>query len=295
MINFIVPANHPEQKLRYFLASHAKVSTNLWRKIKWRGHLCINALPVHTADALVRAGDVISYELPQNSSIFPCYRPLSILYEDDWLLIINKPAGMLVHPTSKIHNYNALVNFVVGYYRQSKQQAGCHPVYRLDRNTSGLIIIAKEPQIQYYLTASHDRIRRLYYAIVGGRPSPKNAMIDLSIGRSPTSIIERIVTEDGQAALTEYNIISTVNGYSLLELHLYTGRTHQIRFHMSAIGHPLLGDDLYGGNCTLIKRQALHAHQITFIHPITNKLIDISCPLPADMRVLLQGKLNKTQ
>lgn len=286
MIKFTVPDGHKEQKLRYFLASHAKVSTNLWRKIKWHGSLCINNIPVRAADALVNAGDTVSYELEQTSSIVPCNKPLNIVYEDEWLLIINKPADMIIHPTSKIYS-DTLVNIIAGYYMQTGQTAGCHPVYRLDRNTTGLIIIAKQPQIQYYLSASHDRICRLYKAVVKDRPRPCEAMLCSSIGRNPESIIERMIMPCGQPALTRYKVLKTMQNRSLIELKLYTGRTHQIRVHMAADGHPLLGDDLYGGDCSLINRQALHAYKVIFNHPINNKQIHISSDLPPDMMQLL--------
>ena len=285
MIKFTVPNGHERQKARYFLAAHGKVSTNLWKKIKWQGQLFINSQPVQAASATVTGGDIISYELAAKSKIIPCDKPLDIVYEDDWLLIINKPCQQIIHPTHKtIHD--TLVNIVANYYIHSGQQVGCHPVYRLDRNTTGLVIIAKQPQIQYSLTTSHDKIQRFYHAIVTGCPSPKEAMIALSIGRKPTSIIERMVRNDGQPALTHYRVIRQGRLYSHIQLKLYTGRTHQIRVHMAAIGHPLLGDDLYGGSRELIKRQALHAYRVIFKHPIENKRIDISIPLPSDMAAL---------
>lgn len=289
MINFTVPADYPQQKARYFLASHAKVSTNLWKKIKWQGHLYINNQEVHAASAVVNSGDTISYELAVSSQIIPCDKPLSIVYEDDWLLVINKPANMLIHPTTKDHS-DTLVNIVVNYYQQSQQvNIGCHPVYRLDRNTTGLIIVAKQPQIQYALTTSHDKICRFYQALVQGTPKPAEAMLCQPIGRKPDSIIERIVSKNGQSALTRYKVLLSKNDYSLVRLKLYSGRTHQIRVHMSHCGHPLLGDDLYGGDCTLIERQALHAYHVIFEHPISHKKIDIKIPLPADMQNILDS------
>ena len=287
MIKFIVPAGHKEQKLRYFLASYGKISTNLGRKIKWHGNICINDNPVCAANAFVKAGDIITYDLNDNSSsITPCQKPLDIVYEDEWLLIINKPADLVIHPTSKIYK-DTLVNIVAGYYLQTHKQAGCHPVYRLDRNTTGLIIIAKQPQIQYYLSASHGRICRFYQAVVSGCPTPKEAMLCMPIGRKPGSIIERMVTPAGQPALTRYKVLQTMPERSLITLQLYTGRTHQIRVHMAADGHPLLGDDLYGGDCALISRQALHASRLIFTHPMSGKKFDLSVPLPMDMRKLL--------
>lgn len=282
MIKFVVPDDHPPQKARYFLAAHGKISTNLWKKIKWQGSLFINGASVRAADAIVKGGDTISYELIEKSQIIPYDRPLNIIYEDDWLLIINKQANQIIHPTSKASS-DTLVNAVANYYLQTDQNTGCHPVYRLDRNTTGLIIVAKQPQIQYALTISHDKICRFYKAVVEGCPRPKEAMLCMPIIRKPGSIIERMTADNGQPALTHYKVIKSKENYSLVKLKLYTGRTHQIRVHMAASGHPLLGDDLYGGSCDLIKRQALHAYRIIFTHPIENKKIDISIPMPDDM------------
>lgn len=286
MISLSVPDGYPKQKLRYFLASHAKISSTLWRKIKWHGDIRINNIPVQAAAAFVQSGDTVSYELSEASTIIPCYRYLDIIYEDDWLLVVNKPADMIIHPTNKISS-DTLVNIIAGYYEKTKQKAGCHPVYRLDRNTTGLIIIAKQPQIQYYLAAAHDRITRLYLAIAEGAPRPAEAMLCSPIGRKEGSIIERTVKSYGQAALTRYKILRKLKNYSLLELKLYSGRTHQIRVHMAYDGHPLLGDDLYGGDCSLISRQALHAYKVSFIHPISGQKLSFNVPLPEDMLKLL--------
>ncbi|WP_196593707.1 RluA family pseudouridine synthase [Pectinatus sottacetonis] len=287
MITFTVPPDYPEQKVRYFLASQGRVSSTLWKKIKWHGQLFINGQYINNAaKAIVRGNDIISYELAADSKLIPCNKPLNIIYEDDWLLIINKPAAQIIHPTNKAC-CDTTVNIIAGYYIKTAQKTGCHPVYRLDRNTTGLIIVAKQPQIQYYLTKSHDKICRFYKAFVSGHMHPKEAMFCEPIARKNTSIIEQMVSQTGKPALTRYNVLSEKDNYSLLNIRLYSGRTHQIRVHLSHAHHPLLGDDLYGGDCTLIKRQALHAYRIIFIHPITKKKFDISIPLPEDMLQLL--------
>ena len=190
---------------------------------------------------------------------------------------------MLTHPTTSTET-NTLANAVMHYYWEQHLEHAFHPVHRLDRNTSGLILIAKTSHIQHLLSqANHKPIKRLYLALATGVVHPVEALIDKPIGRHPESIIERIIHPDGQTAKTYYKTLMSCRDASLLELEPLTGRTHQIRVHLSSIGHPLLGDDLYGGSTLLIARQALHSFNIEFIHPMSGKNININCPLPADI------------
>ena len=210
----------------------------------------------------------------------------TVYYEDEFLLVINKPAGMLVHPTVK-EDGGTLYNFVKRYYEAHNIESGLHPVSRLDRNTSGLVVFAKLPQLQYLFGGNHQKLKRYYLAIVHGNITPPDGTVDAPIGRMENSIIMHQVTPDGKKAVTHYHTLKTYQNRSLIELNLETGRTHQIRVHMSHIGHPLLGDDLYGGKRDLIMRHALHAYKLQFIHPFTHEEIIIENPLPADMLNLL--------
>lgn len=286
MLNFSVPINTEPVMLRDFLRRQMKLSLTTWRKVKWTGSIEVNgekAFPYST----VYPGDTISLHWEQECRIHPCRLSLSILYEDDALLIINKPAGILVHPACS-DKEPTIANGIIEYYRSKNCYLGFHPVHRLDRNTSGLLLIAKTPHIQHLLSHEQNlQIIRHYYAIVTGFPTPAAGEINLPIGRRPGSIVERMVCMEGKEAITSYRTILNVQSASLLEIQLHTGRTHQIRVHMSHIHHPLLGDDLYGGPKSLINRPALHSASLEFVHPIKKEKMSFILPLPEDMQRIL--------
>lgn len=286
MINFTIPDTITPLPLKDYLRKHLGLSLTIWRKIKQTGTILINGqpLPYHT---LVQAGDKILISWFEECTIKPEALPLDICFEDDSLLIINKPAGMLVHPTTQ-EDSATLANGIMFYYQQNQLYYGFHPVHRLDRNTSGLLVIAKLPHIQHLLSHNNAKpIRRQYLAVASGIFKQAEGFIDAPIGRNPNSIIERMICPDGKPAKTLYRVIKNLVQASFIELELLTGRTHQIRVHLSHIGHPLLGDDLYGGSTELINRQALHAGRLTFTHPISGKIIDISAQLPSDIVKLI--------
>lgn len=226
----------------------------------------------------------------ESSDIVPADIPLDILYEDDTLLVVNKGTGMIIHPTNAgIHD--TLVNAVAGYFQKKGEKSGIHPVYRLDRNTTGVVVVAKSAKAQYALTRSHDLIHREYIAVAGGYIPGEFGIVDAPIGRKEGSIIEWTVRKDGRPARTEYTVLRHGDNYTVLKLHLLTGRTHQIRVHARYMGTPLLGDDLYGGNHDLISRQALHAHTVSFTHPETGEAMKFTAPVPADMEPFMnEGK-----
>ncbi|WP_371381432.1 RluA family pseudouridine synthase [Sporomusa aerivorans] len=281
MPEFVVPPNISPQPVKDYLRRRVGLSLTLWRKIKTTGTLLINALPA-TICTEVHPGDTISVTWPEASSIIAEALPLAIAYEDDWLLVADKPTGMLVHPAAGQHS-GTLANAIMHYYHQQSYSCGFHPVNRLDRNTSGLVLIAKRPDIQHWLNQNQNSITKEYLAIVSGTPAPANGQIDAPIGRKPNSIIEREVRPDGQQAITHYRILTSFGQASLLEVLLKTGRTHQIRVHFCYIGCPLLGDDLYGGPVTLITRQALHAAKLSLPHPVSGQVLTVTSPLPADL------------
>ena len=257
------------------------ISSGLWKRIKHSGTFAVNGVPAIAARTMLRAGDIVSYELPIVSSVTPEQLPLTIIYEDDDLLIIDKPAGQLVHPTTR-ESRGTVANAVLGLYAARGIALDVHPCHRLDRNTTGLLLIAKRPEVQYQM-AKQDTLTRTYLALIAGQLTPTEGTIDAPIARALPSIILRHVALDGKPARTHYETVWTDGKYTLLRLRLETGRTHQIRVHLAHIGHPLLGDDLYGGSTALIARHALHSAQLTLIHPRTRERLTVTATLPEDM------------
>lgn len=287
MLEIIVPETFHNLPLKDFLRRYAGISLSLWRKIKHTGTVSVNGLQV-TLPVNVQSGDVVGLTWQQESNLLPVAMPLSIIYEDSYLLVINKPPGLLVHPTTQEHTLS-LANGVLAYYQQQNIACSFHPVHRLDRNTSGLILIAKFPHIQHMLSSANLKsIQRIYWALASGNMEQQQGIIDAPIGRSKDSIIQRTIDPDGQAAITAYKVLQNFPLGCLLELQLFTGRTHQIRVHLSSLGHPLWGDDLYGGSTALIQRHALHSYRMTFKHPVTGQILDLTTPLPEDMYNLMQ-------
>lgn len=264
------------------------ISNTLWKRIKHSDTFKVNGENVNAARTMLKDGDTVSYQVEKPTDIEPEALPLDIRFEDEYLLIVNKPPGQLVHPTTK-EAHGTLAGAVLYHYESIGETHSYHPIHRLDRDTSGLVLIAKEPQVQYLLTAKDGtkRFHREYLAIVEGTPEPPEGLIDAPIARALPSIILRKVSPEGKESRTHYKTLSSWERegkkLSLIELKLETGRTHQIRVHMSYLGHPLLGDDLYGGSLELMQRQALHACRLHFSHPITKETIDIRAGLPQDM------------
>lgn len=240
-----------------------------------------------TVRKLLHAGDKLEVKLPPEEVskwLVPEAIALSIIYEDEALVILNKPAGMATLPSPK-HKSGTMANALIAYYKQIGNPNTVHVVTRLDRETSGLILIAKDRMSHSLLARSQKQfaIQRKYQAIIAGSLEELSGTIRAPIGRKQDSIVEREVTEMGKEAITHYRIISSWEKYSLVEITLETGRTHQIRVHFSHINHPLAGDDLYEGKTEIINRQALHCHELTFQHPYTNELLSFRTELPEDM------------
>ena len=257
------------------------VSSGLWKRIKHSGTFAVNGIPAIAAHTMLRTSDIVSYELPIVSSVTPERLPLAIVYEDVDLLIIDKPAGQLVHPTTK-EAHGTVANAILGLYEERGIRLDFHPCHRLDRNTTGLLLIAKHPEIQYQI-GKQNALTREYLALIEGVLTPTEATIDAPIARALPSIILRCVAPDGKPARTHYRTEWTNRRHSLLHLRLETGRTHQIRVHLAHLGHPLLGDDLYGGSTELIPRHALHSAQLTLTHPHTGERLSVTSPLPLSL------------
>ncbi|MCR5176679.1 MAG: RluA family pseudouridine synthase [Anaerovibrio sp.] len=282
--------------VRAFLQNQCGISHGMWRRLKWNGTIKVNEVSVRATTATVKNGDLVTCILPEESSVVPAKIPLDIRFEDEYMIVINKPAGILVHPTG--HDYtNTIGNGLKYYYKSTGQDIEFHPVHRLDRNTTGLVLVAKLPQLQSTLTQPNNKnkaildennlpgklFHRSYLAVINGILPKASGIINLPIARHPQSIIQRICNPQGQYAETHYRTIAINKGKSLLELELKTGRTHQIRVHMAAIGFPLMGDDLYGGDTSEIKRQALHAYHLEVLNPLTMERQSIYSDIPNDM------------
>ncbi|MCX7971317.1 MAG: RluA family pseudouridine synthase [Negativicutes bacterium] len=213
---------------------------------------------------------------------------LTVIYEDNALLIIDKPAGVLTHPVHNRHQAT-IREAVLDYYRSQNCRAGFHPLHRLDRQTSGILVVAKLPAVQAILHHRQTRaMHRTYLALVDGSPRPFSGVVDQPIGRKPGSIIERQVTPDGQTARTRWRTIRRFTGATLIAVRIFSGRTHQIRVHCHWLGHPVLGDTLYGTDRTSpASRPMLHAAGLSMRHPVTGRVINLRSPLPPDFRRII--------
>lgn len=221
--------------------------------------------------------------------VTPQNQKIDILYEDEDVIVLNKPPKLLTHPTGQTTN-NTLANYLA-YYFQSKQiLTTIRPMHRLDRDTSGCILFAKSAHSQTLLAEQLEYriLKRSYLAIIEGCPNHKKATINTPISIHPTFPNQRITAPNGETAITHYEVIKTFpSSHSLLSLSLETGRTHQIRVHLASIGFPILGDSMYGKKSNLISHQALHAASIEFKHPESDQQISIQAPMPRDMNELL--------
>ena len=213
---------------------------------------------------------------------------LDIIYEDDWFLVVNKQSGIAVHPSS-LHYSDSLSNGIKFYFDKIGLKKKIRVVNRLDYNTSGIVVFAKCEYIheQFSKQMMQHIFQKEYLCIINGFLDNSCGIIDLPIGRKQGSIIERCIDKNGQKSITHYEVLKTFSDYSLVKCILETGRTHQIRVHFSAIGHPLLGDTLYGTASDLINRQALHSNKIDLIHPITKEHLSFESLLPNDMKKLV--------
>ncbi|MDX9916536.1 MAG: RluA family pseudouridine synthase [Gudongella sp.] len=259
------------------------ISGRLYRRLLKNGYIYINEEAQHKKTVL-KKGDRINIILEDEEyDVEPEDLKIDVLYEDRDTLVINKPPFIVVHPTKNILN-GTLSNGVASYFKSKNLKRKIRLVNRLDRDTSGIIIYAKNSYAHQFLAAEMERdsIRKRYIAIVVGEINDYSGKINLPISKCENGI-GYCVSEQGLPSITLYNTVEKLRGHTLLELELKTGRTHQIRVHMSSIGHPVLGDQLYGESTEHIGRQALHSHEIEFISPETKSIVKLSAPIPEDM------------
>ncbi len=297
----IVPPEDHRKRLDQVLAIlEPSQSRTRWKALIEAGKVRVNGLVILRPSHEVRAGDVIHWEIPPPvlSDLVPENIPLHILYEDPYLLAVDKPAGMVVHPAAG-HERGTLVHALL-FHRPGLSGVGGERrpgiVHRLDRDTSGVLLIAKTDQTHRVLSDmfKQRQIRKEYLALVFGTPEPPIGKIETLIGRSPyhRKKMSAKVTK-GRLASTTYRVISTNSVLSLLCIEIQTGRTHQIRVHMAHLGHPVVGDFVYGQKKRAseelgAKRQMLHAWRLTFVHPVTLETLEIESSIPEDFRAVVQ-------
>ncbi len=273
--------------VRQVLKNEFNISNRLITKLKANKCILLNNAETYL-DKLLCVGDIIKCKINFNESsenIVPIKMNLNIIYEDDYLLVVDKPFNMAVHP-SILHYNNSLSNGIKHYFDSIGLNRKIRPVNRLDRDTTGIVIFAKNEYIQECLIKQmqSDTFYKEYLAILEGFLEETSGTINAPIARKEGSIIERCIDKNGSKAITHYKVLLSKNNLSLVKFILETGRTHQIRLHSKHIGHPIIGDTLYGKESNLISRQALHCHKISFSHPINKKQIEFISTIPNDMK-----------
>lgn len=293
---YIVAGKYADMTVEEYLKSVMKVSSRQRQRLFRSKNVFVNGTPVHTQRKL-KAHDMVAIRVFSDTTfgVRPQIGPVDVLYEDDAVIVLNKPANMLVHPTGQTECFT-LANYLAGYFQAKGQTITIRPIHRLDRDTTGCVLFAKKPEYHSKLEKQLKTggIHRLYKAVVVGQgieDDYPDGCIDKKIGIVPGQPNRRRIDEKGKTAITRFRLAGIIGPNTLLELRLETGRTHQIRLHLSFAGYPVLGDRMYGSPSRLIDRQALHASEISFLHPVTGREIHVTAPLPADMQECID-KLN---
>ena len=259
-----------DSRLSIILKEDMKVSTGLMNRLKWQDRIFVNGQPQHT-DYPVKTGDLVTVPLDEPEPEYPAEDgPLAVLYEDDHLLAVDKPAGMLIHP-SRSRFDGTLANFVVGYYQKTGQKSAFHPVTRLDRDTFGIVLLAKNSHAHALMQQCD--LKKTYHALVLGNWEQEKGIIDAPIARKPLPSLLREVSPEGKPCITEFEVLQRHGGFTKLQLRPVTGRTHQLRVHCAHMGHPILGDPQYGNGESGfgLESQMLCAKTLEFTHPITGE------------------------
>ena len=279
------------QNINNILKNELNLSTRLLNRLIKNKNITINKKE-YISKENIKIGDIIQIDFDyeeDNSNIVPTKMDLNILYEDEWMLVVEKPAGVPIHP-SMLHFTDSLSNGIRFYFDSIGLKKKIRPVNRLDLGTSGIVIFAKCEYIQegFIKQMNSKKLKKEYLGIVDGVLEKKSGTINLPIARKEGSIIERCVDiKNGQPSITHYEVIKEYKNYSLIKFILETGGTHQIRVHMVNIEHPILGDTLYSRECKLITRQALHSYKIECVHPVSKENLIFESKLPEDMKHLI--------
>ena len=288
------------KNIKEIAKEYFKISDRLLIKLKKNNRIFLNNTSVYITSE-ININDIISFDInfdEESENIVSKNIPLDIIFEDENMLIVNKPSGIPVHP-SILHYENSLSNGIKFYFDKINLKRKIRPVNRLDKDTSGIVIFAKNEYIQECLIKQmkSNQFVKEYLGIVDGYLNQISGTIDAPIARKEGSIIEREININGDHSVTHFVVIkqfeifsSNINSnikLSLVKFKLETGRTHQIRVHTKYIGHPLIGDSLYGKESCLISRQALHSYKVSFIHPIKKENLVFEIELPNDMKKIL--------
>ncbi len=287
--NLISYINEEDLTLKEVLLDRLNFSVRYVSKLKRFKTVTVNG-NFKKLDKKVKKGDLIEVKIEEDMANFtPQDLNLDVIYDDFDLIMVNKPPFMVVHPT-KSHFENTIANGVTDYIIKKGENVKVRFVNRLDMNTSGLVIVAKNPFAQHVLSSEmkSPEFEKKYITVVKGVVEKEFDTINEPIYRPTDDSVKRIVDPRGQESITHYKVIERLNDATLLEVKLETGRTHQIRVHMAHMGHPIIGDELYGYvDETLIKRQALHAYSLKFQQPRTKKNLEFKAKIPRDMEELI--------
>ena len=269
-----------EGRLSSFLLGELKMSSSLMNKLKWGDAIRVNGVPQRT-NYPVKPGDVVTVRLEPEAVEYPAEDgPLDILFEDDFLLAVDKPAGMLIHP-SRAKNTGTLANYVQGYYRRQGLNAAFHPMTRLDRDTFGIVLLAKNAHEHTLLQQA--QVQKIYHALTFGGPKLDTGVIEAPIARRPLPSLLRYVAEEGKPSTTKWQVLERYSEACKLALEPVTGRTHQLRVHCAHMGFPILGDPQYGSEASQafsnglgMTYQQLCARSITLQHPMTGEMMELT-------------------
>ena len=290
-LTYTIQPNDNFFNVKELLKLKFQISDRLLVKLKKNKKIWLNSTPTFV-DSRLKPFDIVEILIDfeeKSENIIPTQMDLNIIYEDEYYIVINKPSGIAIHP-SILHYTDSLANGVKIYFEQKNIKKKIRPINRLDKDTSGIVIFAKNEYIQEFLVKEMKKntFFKEYIAVCEGMFESKIGTINLPIGRKENSIIERCVCSDGDIAITHYNVLKSLKNTSVVHVTLETGRTHQIRVHLSNIGHPILGDTLYGNPSSVINRQALHAYKVKFIHPITGLNVEYIATIPSDIKSIIK-------
>lgn len=290
-LTYTIQPNDNFFNVKELLKLKFQISDRLLVKLKKNKKIWLNSTPTFV-DSRLKPFDIVEILIDfeeKSENIIPTQMDLNIIYEDEYYIVINKPSDIAIHP-SILHYTDSLANGVKFYFEQKNIKKKIRPINRLDKDTSGIVIFAKNEYIQEFLVKEMKKntFFKEYIAVCEGMFESKIGTINLPIGRKENSIIERCVCSDGDIAITHYNVLKSLKNTSVVHVTLETGRTHQIRVHLSNIGHPILGDTLYGNHSSVINRQALHAYKVKFIHPITGLNVEYIATIPSDIKSIIK-------